>query len=127
MTVAITLRSVKGSELDYVEMDDNLTNLKDQAEENDHKSLTVTANYTAIADYKVILVDATAGPVQIDLLAAANVQDMIFYIKKIDSSGNAVTVAANGAETIEGNASLPLAAQYDLLKVISDGTTWYIL
>ena len=50
-----------------------------------------------------------------------------YQIKKIDASGNAVTIDGNGAETIDGAATQTLGAQYDSMTVFCDGTGWHII
>lgn len=83
---------------------------------------TVTANTTVNFD-GTILVDATAGPVTVTLQAAA-LGDRVL-IKKIDASANVVTVAAQGGETINGAANIPLAVQYAAADCITDGFKWF--
>lgn len=86
---------------------------------------TKTADYTATSTDGTLLVDATSGTVTITLPAASSRKE--FHIKKIDSSVNAVSVARAGSDTIEGNTSASLAAQYNSITLYSDGTsTWYI-
>jgi hypothetical protein len=50
-----------------------------------------------------------------------------FYIKKIDSSANAVTIDGNGSETIDGSATQVIVTQNVCLTVVSDGTEWWIV
>src|SRR5690349_13165044 len=91
-------------------------------------TVTKTANYTVTESDrdKIILVDATSGPVTISLLAAATAGDGFrVVIKKIDSSGNAVTTDANGSETIDGALTSVLSTQYDSDNLVSNGTNWY--
>jgi hypothetical protein len=45
----------------------------------------------------------------------------------LDSSGNAVTVDGNGAETINGAATKALSTQYETVHIMSDGANWIIL
>ena len=73
----------------------------------------------------VIMADATAGAITVTLPSASatygpgNGTDIT--VIKIDSSANAVTVQrANAATSIEGAASVSLAAQYDKCKVVYD-------
>lgn len=66
----------------------------------------VTANATAAGD-DLMLVDATAGAVTITLPSTGAVS-----VKKIDSSGNDVTVDPAGAGTIEGDANAVITDQY---------------
>jgi hypothetical protein len=89
---------------------------------------TKTANYTVTeADRdKLILVDATSGAVTITLLASATAGDGFrVAIKKIDSSGNAVTIDGNLSETIDGNTASTLSTQYDSENLISNGSNWF--
>ncbi len=52
---------------------------------------------------------------------------MIVFIKKTDSSTNAVTVAAASGDTIEGSASKALSKQYDALQLTSNGAhEWFL-
>jgi hypothetical protein len=44
--------------------------------------------------------------------------------KKIDSSGNAVTVTGNGAETIDGSNTVALSTQWAKVMIVSNGTSW---
>lgn len=89
---------------------------------------TKTSNYTVTeADRdRLILVDATSGAVTITLLAAATAGNGFrVAIKKIDSSGNAVTIDGNLSETIDGNTTSTLSTQYDSENLISDGSNWF--
>lgn len=72
----------------------------------------------------VILVDATAGALQVNLIQAFN-QGKEVTVIKTDSSGNAVTVAALSGDSIEGSPSVDLTAQYKKIILTSDGNlTW---
>lgn len=85
------------------------------------------ALYTATTADDVIICDATGGAFSIMLPAAAGVTGKTYYIKKIDVTVNAVTVDANGAETIDDAATQVLAAQYDNIMIVSDGAEWWIV
>lgn len=90
-----------------------------------HRTLTATGD--ALATDYLILVDATAGAVTVTLPVAANSNAAMIVVKKIDAGANAVTVDANGAETIDGAANVALAAQYDAVTVFCDGSEWWII
>lgn len=69
-------------------------------------------------------VDASAAPVTVTL----SVPTALFHpliVQKIDSSGNAVTVAAPAGVTVRGAASLALAAQWDRLIIVADDSKFY--
>ena len=89
--------------------------------------LTLTATGSASADDYLVLVDATAGGVTVNLPAAADSAGALIVVKKTDASANAVTIDANASETIDGAATQSLTAQYDALTVACDGTGWWIV
>jgi hypothetical protein len=76
----------------------------------------------------IVLVDATAGPVQVDIpLTTGRLGDEL-VVMKIDGSANAVTVTRTGADTIEGSVTQTLGLQGDSLRLLSDevSTNWHI-
>lgn len=88
-----------------------------------------TSNWTiAPATDYVIFADATSGSIIITLpLAAGANTGYKFYIKRIDGSGNTVTIARSGSDTIDGQASQTLDLQYTAIAVVSNGANWFIL
>lgn len=89
-----------------------------------------TASYTVVADdqSKIITGDSSSGAVTITLLAAATAGDGFeIGVKKIDSSTTAVTVDANGAETIDGITTFVLGAQYQEVLLRCDGVAWHVI
>jgi hypothetical protein len=88
---------------------------------------TVTTTYAVkIADHTV-RADATGGAFSVTLPTAVGVAGKRYVVKKIDSSGNAVTVATTSAQTIDGAASYSLATQYKFVVVESDGANWIVV
>ena len=76
----------------------------------------------------LILVDASAGPVTCTLPAAAGVTGLYVRVKKIDPSGNPVTIGTSGGELIGGLAAWPsITLRWNNLGFVSDGTDWYVL
>jgi len=91
-----------------------------------YPTTSVTTTYAALNINDVILSDATGGSFSVTLpLAAESFKKII--IKKIDVSGNTVTVDGNGAETIDGQLNYQLTLQYESITIISDGTQWFII
>jgi hypothetical protein len=70
-------------------------------------------------------IDCTSGTFTTTLPAAATVAGGIFTIK--NSGAGVITVACNGAETIDGAATYPLATQYKYVTVQSTGTNWIVM
>ena len=71
-------------------------------------------------------VDASAAA-QTIYLTDGTVTEQDQFIIKTDSSGNAVTVIPYGTQTINGAASLTLAAQYNKVLLTFYNGTWYIV
>lgn len=90
-------------------------------------SRTVTTSDTLTPADFLILADATAGALTVTLPVAANSRGALIVTKKTDASGNAVTVAGDGSETIDGAANVSLASQYDAVTVACDGSGWWIV
>lgn len=88
---------------------------------------TLTATGPAVMGDYLILADATAGAMTVDLPPVATSIGALIVVKKTDASANAVTLDADGAETIDGAATQDLAAQYDALTVTCDGVQWWIV
>jgi hypothetical protein len=82
-------------------------------------SLPVTARFVAA--------DATAGAITLTLPAASVVAQRVIVVQKVDSSGNAVTLDGNGAETINGSATIALASRYDTVQLYSSGLGWTVI
>lgn len=86
-----------------------------------------TANYTALRDDDVILVDATAQETTVTLPAAADNVNKLIVVKKTDASLNAVLIDANGTETIDGELLVGIVKRYQPIELISDGVGWHTL
>lgn len=86
---------------------------------------TVTGTVTLISTQEVILADATTAAFTITLPASS--EGLMYWIKKIDSSANAVTIDGDGSETIDGDTTKILSSQYDAVQLLADGTEWWIL
>jgi hypothetical protein len=86
-----------------------------------------TANYTALYSDDVILGDATSGAFAVTLPTAVGNAGKVFYIKKTDSSGNAVTINTTSSQTIDGSTTNVIQTQYKTIQVVSNGSNWSIL
>lgn len=87
-------------------------------------------DYSAAPGNYIIMVDASLGPVQIELPDATNSflsygAASNFGISKIDTSANPVTiVSAIGSQTVVGEPSQQLLLDGEILNVTTDGTNW---
>ncbi len=80
--------------------------------------------YAVAATDEVILANATAGAIVVDLPSPVSGRRVI--VKKTDASANTVTVDAN-ADTIDGATTFVLNNQYDTVTVVADGSDWWIV
>lgn len=93
-------------------------------------SLTVatkTGAYTTTTSDNILLADATSAAFTITLVTAVGNGGKVFYIKRLNSGANAVTVDPTGSQTIDGALTFALSNQYDAITVASDGANWVIL
>lgn len=84
----------------------------------------VTADYTMEEVDCAILADATAGNIQITLVAASLARAKRMMVKKLDASANTVTVLG----TFDGAANLVLGAQYQSFDLVPDldANVWWL-
>lgn len=104
-------------------LSDDLTILDDRTSFNTRK---ITTNSTMLITDDYVEIDATSGNITYTLLAATARQRPI-YFKRLDNSGNTVTIARVGSDTIDGATSKVIATQYGSLALKSNVlTTWDI-
>lgn len=105
--------------------------------------VTVTSNYNIKAYDDTVLVDATSGNITVTLqylladylsssinltinnIAFSTNISKVITIKRIDNSGNVVTIDGYGA-TIDGDATISLITQNESVTLQYDGTNWII-
>lgn len=93
-----------------------------QATQSSSTSITVLSS-------SMQLINATGGAVTLTLPSASSSVNKVFYIKKVDSSGNAGTVAAASVgDTIENASTYSLPNQYNSVMIQSNGVSnWNVL
>lgn len=85
------------------------------------------ASDTLDANNHTCLCDCTSNAITINLPAAASHTGRVYEIKKIDATGNVVTIDGNGSETIDGALTIQISFQYESVTLVSDGTNWSII
>jgi hypothetical protein len=85
----------------------------------------VSANTTAATTDDLITVDASGAARTVNLPALASSQGMRFFVKKIDSSGNAVIIDPNGTETVDGVTTLSITTQYTTVRLVAGASEWH--
>lgn len=88
---------------------------------------TYTNSTTLDLANKVVLCDATSNTITITLPLASLRTGAEYYIKKIDSSANEVSVSRSGSDTIDGDATRDLSFEWDAIHIVSDGSDWFIV
>lgn len=87
---------------------------------------TLTAAGTLSVQDNLLEVDATLGAYEVALPAASLATGFQFTIKKIDTTANAVTLNPSSTETIDGELTAVISAQWQSLVIESDGVGWLI-
>lgn len=82
---------------------------------------TQTTTYTVPDNVFHTRADATSGAFTVTIPSALTTAGRQILITKIDASANAITVAAAGTDTIQGSATISLAAQWNKALLISNG------
>jgi len=96
----------------------------------DHGAIEVTATYSISAADKVVMANASAGPILVTLPSLTGVCSTTIsrevLVFKTDTSMNAVTVKGVDSQTINGQATFALSTRYSLARLIGHGgTNWY--
>lgn len=86
-----------------------------------------TAAYTVTALDYTVNGDATGGAFNVTLPTSVGRVGQVFVVRKSDVSGNAVTVNTTSSQTINGASTYALTAQYQAVRVQSDGANWMVV
>lgn len=86
---------------------------------------TVTATYSVLETDRTVLGDTTGAAFTITLPPVATVKGRELVFKRVNAGANNLTIDGNAAETIDGAATVVLAVQYAVLRIQSDGLTWW--
>lgn len=87
---------------------------------------SIDGDYTATDLDSTVVADATGGNITVTLPQAMTVQGMILTVKKVDGSGNTVTVDGYSSETIDGATTKVLSSQYEAITIHSSGSEWFV-
>ena len=78
-------------------------------------------------DRSLTLCDASGGAFTIVLPVIADSLGRVLNFKKTDNSANAVTIDGNGVETIDGELTQGLVAEFDCITITADESEWHIV
>lgn len=87
---------------------------------------TATTTYAIPSSAGLVKFDATAGAFTATLPSASVNPGMVVRVDKVDSSGNAITIATTSSQTINGASTLSLTTQWLIKTLVSDGSNWVV-
>ena len=131
LTAADFTAWAQGSDMnrsDYDTDDDTVVDTAEAIKVNNPTAVAFAASpYTVLSTDTVLLVDTTAGAVELDLPAVASSSGRTLVIK--DEGGNAatnaITIDPNASETLDGSAtSATITTAYGHMTIFCDGTQW---
>lgn len=96
----------------------------DDIEEHVWITKSVSSDYTP-ENYEVVVADASNGDITVTLPSPRD--DLHITVLKISDSGNTVTIATPGTETINGQSNNTIDIQYNNREIVSDGSNYFIL
>lgn len=102
-----------------------VTDLKATLMRYDTEFVYATGTYELDLSHSVHLVNASAGAVTIELPAASAAQAAEITIKKVDNTGNIITITEDGGAGPDGK-TLQLGGPNDYATLLSNGAGWYI-
>jgi hypothetical protein len=90
-----------------------------------YKYNLVTTTLTLTTAYHYVNLTAAAA-YTVTLPTAVGNAGLEYRLRKSDSTAFAVTIACNGAQTINGVATYVLTNQYQVVTLVSDGANWMV-
>jgi hypothetical protein len=91
-------------------------------------NITAVTSSTSLGDsHSTILCSAATGAITITLPVISGRVRRIYTIKKIDSSGNSVTITPNSGDTVEGSSSYSISTLNAAITIQCYGSNWYII
>ena len=87
----------------------------------------ITSSDTLDDTHYWIDIDASGGAVTLTLPAAATAAAGRYYLVKLNDATNACIIDGDGAETIDGEATISLTLADEAIMVICDGSGWNVL
>jgi len=90
-----------------------------------YKVTTITSATTLDNTHNIVL--SNTGPYTVTLPAAASNTGRVYSIKNIDSDCDDITIDGNSTETIDGSETYVLDSYNNVVRIISDGSNWFII
>lgn len=87
---------------------------------------TISASATVLATDRIILIDATSGPINLTFMSAAHANAKAIKVMRIDSTANQVSLLPQAAETIAWEASIELTMRGESYEYVPTGSNNYL-
>ncbi len=128
---SISLKNMLDSSFDYLKTLGFITDVENVR----FRTVTnITSNHGLLLTNDIILADATAGAIDINLMSASDAYDSVenkgyvFTVKKINATSNNISINANGAESIDGSSTVALIGlDHPSVSFVSDGSNWWTI
>lgn len=92
------------------------------------KTREISAAYTVVKEDHTLLASASSAAFTVSLPAAGtNTATRVLVVQKTDSTTNAVTIDANGSETIDGNTTYVLRNRYQTVFLQAGFSSWHVI
>ena len=89
---------------------------------------TFTAATVQLKDiHSTVLCDCSSNAISVTLPRAKSMVGRVVTVKKVDSTTNKVTIDGYASETIDGDTTVTIPAQWTSLRLQSDGNNWVIM
>lgn len=87
---------------------------------------TKTSSYTVQLSDNVLLANCAGGNLVFTLPAPSTATGHVWYMKKVDSSSNSMTIQAPGSFTIDGLNTQLTTLRYESFTIMTDGSQFFI-
>lgn len=84
-------------------------------------------DYTLTSNDSVVSVSTGSTDRTMTLPLASTARKVVLTVHKKDSGTGNIIVKGNGAETINGNNEFTMYNQYDSIRILCDGSAWFII
>lgn len=90
-------------------------------------SVNTTTSDITVNGESIILCDATSNDITVTLPDVSTNDGRILHVKKIDASGNMVTVSGQSGQLIDGETTQIITAQYVSMQLVASNSGWFII
>lgn len=106
---------------------EGVRHLQDYSTRHPIEAISISATYT-MADIDLLIVaDATAAAITVNLLTAAGREGRRIIVQKSDASANLVTIDPAGTEKLNDSTTVGLSQKNSSREYVSNGVDWRLI